>query len=70
MFQLSFIQFTTILVITIMWTITSLCACRIIDELIENVKKIKQELAELQKLKEPERPARLDYHPKYILSTN
>jgi hypothetical protein len=49
MLQLSITQFVTIAVIIFTWTITSLCACRIIDDLVEKIKEIKQELAELKK---------------------
>ena len=62
MLQLSLTQFVTISVITFTWTITSLCACRIIDDLIENIKKIKQELSELKenyKINEHKRLAEL-----------
>ena len=41
-------QFIMIVVVIFMWTTMSLCACRIIEDLLENTQKMKQEIKELK----------------------
>ena len=48
MFQTSFTQLIMIVIVIFMWTTMSLCACRIIEDLLENMQKMKQELKELK----------------------
>jgi hypothetical protein len=48
MFQTSIAQLIMIAAVIFMWTTMSLCACRIIEDLLENMQKMKQELKELK----------------------
>lgn len=48
MFQFTITQFILIAVIIFTWTVTSLCACHIMEDLLENIQAIKRELSELK----------------------
>jgi hypothetical protein len=48
MFQLSTTQIIMIAIVVFMWTMLSLCACRIMEDLLENLQKMSQELKELK----------------------
>lgn len=48
MFQFTITQFILIAVIIFTWTVTSLCACHIMEDLLENIQTIKRELSELK----------------------
>lgn len=64
-------QFIMIAVVIFMWATMSLCACRIIEDLLENMQKMKQEIKELkeqlQSTKHPSNPLLYKPYEKVVL---